>query len=141
MSLLWTLHLASTWMMTGIIWFVQVVHYPLFGRVGQAEFVAYEAQHTWRTGLVVAPLMLMELGSGLLLLWREGGSWLWVNIALLAGIWLSTALIQVPLHGQLHQGWEASRVRRLVGSNWIRTVAWTLRALLLAGWVWEEGLI
>lgn len=38
--------------MTGLIGFVQVVHYPLFDGVGKSDFAAYEAQHTWRTGFV-----------------------------------------------------------------------------------------
>lgn len=52
---------ASTLMMTGVIWFVQVVHYPLFAEVGRAEFAQYEASHSGLTTLIVAPLMLVEL--------------------------------------------------------------------------------
>ena len=33
--LLLLLHAAATLFMTGLIWFVQVVHYPLFARVGE----------------------------------------------------------------------------------------------------------
>jgi hypothetical protein len=39
-------HLAATAAMVGLIWFVQVVHYPLFASVGADEFVAYENAHT-----------------------------------------------------------------------------------------------
>jgi hypothetical protein len=31
------LHLAATLYMVGVIWFVQVVHYPLFSKVGGPE--------------------------------------------------------------------------------------------------------
>ena len=51
-------------------------------------------------------------------------------MGLLAVIWLSTALIQVPLHQRLGGGFDAEVHSRLVTSNWIRTVAWTLRGLL-----------
>lgn len=27
-------HAAATWAMVGLVWFVQVVHYPLFAQVG-----------------------------------------------------------------------------------------------------------
>ena len=50
------LHAASTLSMVGLIWFVQVVHYPLFARVEQG-FIAYEQIHQQRTTWVVAPLM------------------------------------------------------------------------------------
>ena len=53
-------HVAATAAMTGLIWFVQLVHYPLFARVGVADFTAYEREHVRRTGLLVAPLMLLE---------------------------------------------------------------------------------
>ena len=130
MALVWLLHLLTTWMMTGIIWFVQVVHYPLFARVGEANFTQYEGHHTWRTGLVVAPLMLIELATAGLWLWEAPHvAWRWVNLALLGVIWLSTALIQVPLHTRLSQGYDPAAQQRLVRSNWIRTIAWSLRAL------------
>lgn len=54
--------------MTGVIWFVQVVHYPLFAKVGESAFTTYESLHTIRTGWVVAPMMILELGSTCLLL-------------------------------------------------------------------------
>ncbi len=43
--ILLAVHLAATAAMTGLIWFVQVVHYPLFDLVGRAQFVGYEAAH------------------------------------------------------------------------------------------------
>ena len=61
----WTVfvHAFATVAMTGLIWFVQVVHYPLFARVGEEGFHAYEAAHARATSRVVAPLMLGEVGT------------------------------------------------------------------------------
>ena len=132
--------LFSTLAMFGLIWFVQVVHYPLFLRVPAAQFVAYEAAHADRTTWVVAPLMLIELGSGLALLvphWRPPEIGLmdaWIGAALVGVVWLSTALLQVPLHNRLHRGYSAVATRRLVATNWIRTGAWTARAALVLLW-------
>jgi hypothetical protein len=47
------LQAAATLFMTGVIWFVQVVHYPLMARVGAAGFPDYEAAHARLTGYVV----------------------------------------------------------------------------------------
>jgi hypothetical protein len=60
---LFLLQLAATLAMTGLIWFVQLVHYPLFGRVGPADFAQYLLSHQHRTTLIVAPLMLGEAGT------------------------------------------------------------------------------
>lgn len=121
-------HALVTGFMTGLIWFVQVVHYPLFRRVGQAEFARYEQQNTWRTAWVVGPPMLLELALALLLAWSPGGGMAWGGLALLGGIWLVTALVQVPLHRRLERGFDAAAHRRLVRGNWIRTILWSLRA-------------
>ena len=62
-------HLGSTLYMVGVIWFVQVVHYPLFASVGNLEFPSYEQRHTVLTTWVVAPPMLIEMVTGVLLIW------------------------------------------------------------------------
>ena len=125
-------HLFLTLYMTGLIWFVQVVHYPLMSRVGQGAFIAYERAHTRRTTWVTMPAMLGELATGLWLLLRHSDSGLlWANMILLSLIWMSTFFIQVPLHNRLSRQFNSSHHRLLVQSNWIRTVLWTLRAGLL----------
>jgi hypothetical protein len=57
------IHALVTWFMTGLIWFVQVVHYPLMAAVGSPGFAAYEAAHSRRTTWVVAPVMLAEAAT------------------------------------------------------------------------------
>ncbi len=134
-TILLVAHLAATLFMMGVIWFVQVVHYPLFRLVGNSEFARYEAAHTFWTTWVVAPPMLTELTTAvLLLLFKPKGvsdGILWLNLALLAIIWLSTAFLQVPCHQQLGQGFDATVHHRLVVTNWLRTFCWTVRAGLL----------
>ena len=125
------LNLAATLYMTGLIWFVQLVHYPLFAKVGTETFAAYESLHRHLTGLTVAPAMLLELATAILLVRQPSllpTGWAWAGLALVAVIWASTFLLQVPQHDILQYGFEARSHERLVASNWIRTAAWTLRA-------------
>jgi hypothetical protein len=123
-------HAFVTLFMTGLIWFVQVVHYPLFDRVGKAEFAGYERQNTRRTGWVVGGTMLLELALALLLVGSPGGPMAWCGLGLLGIVWLSTAVGQMPAHLRLERGFDAGAHRRLVRGNWIRTVGWTLRGVL-----------
>ncbi|MCX8493357.1 MAG: hypothetical protein ORN23_03900 [Chthoniobacterales bacterium] len=136
--------LLATAMMAGIIWFVQIVHYPLFLKIPTEGFVAYEQSHAMRTGFVVAPLMLIELGAAIALLLlsiASGGKmptaigltplYLW-SLGCLALIWASTFLIQVPLHHLLEQRPDAKAMELLVSTNWIRTILWSIRLGLLA---------
>lgn len=127
-------HAAATLFLVGLIWFVQIVHYPLMARVPVSEFSAYEHEHQNRTTFVVAPTMLIEvLTAAMLLVVMPPGSGRFlpaIGIVLLAIIWLSTFLVQVPLHARLKTGFDAVAHRRLVFSNWLRTLAWTGRGVL-----------
>lgn len=127
-------HLFATLFMTGLIWFVQVVHYPLFASVPESGFAEYEQRHRYLTTWVVAPPMLVEgLTAVLLLVFLPAGRRSWklrAGLLLLAVIWLSTAFIQVPLHEQLSEEFQLSQHQNLIASNWIRVVAWSLRGLL-----------
>lgn len=129
------LHLAATGVMIGIIWFVQVVHYPLMALAGRDGYPAYQAAHSRRTTIVVMPPMLLELGTGAWLALRPPPffppSAAWTGLALLAMIWLSTFFLQVPQHGRLEAGFDEAAHRRLVHGNWVRTVGWTLRGILV----------
>jgi hypothetical protein len=136
-SALLVAHAAATWFMAGLIWFVQVVHYPLMARVGEVGYAAYQAGHTARTGLVVGPPMLLEAATATVLVLLPAGSgppmWSrWLGLGLLAVVWVSTAVFSVPRHGQLAGGFDAGAHAALVSTNWIRTLAWTARAGLAA---------
>ena len=54
-------HAAATLFLVGLIWFVQIVHYPLMARVPVSEFAAYEHEHQNPTTFAVAPTMLIEV--------------------------------------------------------------------------------
>lgn len=90
----------ATFYMTGLIWFVQIVHYPLFEKVGAPGWGTYHQMHTERTGLAVGPMMLVEMASAICLFWyRPTGiplsEWM-AGFAALIVIWLSTLLLQDP---------------------------------------------
>ena len=129
------LQVAATFSMVGLIWFVQVVHYPLFNRIGPDIFPKYESEHQRLTTLVVAPPMFVEFGTAFALLWirpPEVSSWLaWAGLGLVVSLWLLTGFVQVPQHRKLAQGYDATVQRRLVIGNWFRTTGWSFRGLLV----------
>lgn len=129
-----TLHLAVTAAMVGLIWFVQVVHYPLFDRVGAGGFSEYESAHRWRTSFVVGPLMGVELLTAVVLLVDPpdslGRSLPLAGLVVLLVVHASTVLLQVPAHDRLNLGHDPAVVARLVRTNWVRTAGWTTRGVL-----------
>ena len=126
-------HAASTSAMMGLIWFVQVVHYPLMARVGAQDYALYQHAHMSRTTFIVAPLMLAEMSTAILLIPMLGGAYYpltLTGLSMLVLVWISTAALQVPAHKGLTQGFIDRAHRRLVATNWVRTLLWTLRTVL-----------
>lgn len=140
--LLFLAHLGSCLFMVGAIWIVQVVHYPLFDSIGVREFPIYAQRHVTLITGVVAPTMLIEGVTAVLLFWcRPAGvslGFLGTGLVLLAVIWLSTAFVQVPCHDVFTQGFDSVVHQRLVSTNWIRTTAWSLRGALVLWMTWSS---
>jgi hypothetical protein len=128
-------HVAATLFMVGVIWFVQVAHYPLFSRVGSEKFSLYSEAHSRLTTYVVGPPMLIEATTALLLVFRQPEgvplAAALIGLALVSVVWLSTALLQVPRHTALGSGFDRRTWSRLVLSNWVRTIAWSVRGVLV----------
>ena len=132
------LQLATTLPLVGLIWFVQVVAYPLFARVAAADFPAYHEAHSRLITYVVAPLMLGELlGAIAWLFWPLDGvpqAVAWVGAALAVGAWIVTVFVSIPQHNLLARGFDARALDVLLVTNWSRTAAWTVRGAMLL-WV------
>ncbi len=68
-AVLLTSHLVATAAMVGLIWFVQVVHYPLFAAVGSGGFAECLVRTNWvRTSgwslrCVIVALMVVQVVS------------------------------------------------------------------------------
>jgi hypothetical protein len=129
-------HAAATWLMVGMIWTVQLVHYPLLSSVGSGSFAAYEQRHRSAMGRMLAlPASAEVVLAAMVAVARPAGIEAALALAsgvLLAAIWVVTAVVQAPAHARLSGGWDASVHDRLVRSNWWRTGAWTARGVLAA---------
>lgn len=128
------IHAAATLYMTGLIWFVQVVHYPLMAKVGAEGYPDYQRAHERLTTWAVGPPMLVELACALWLAVAPPpgiAPWLaYTGLTLVAALWLCTAFLQVPRHRELENGFDTTAHRRLVQSNRLRTAIWSLRGVL-----------
>ncbi len=121
--------------LTGIIWIVQLLVYPQFLNVDARGFSRYHQRHMFGIGLIVAPLMILELALSGLAVWYFQQHPL-QNLMVCAGaitiaLWLTTFLVHVPLHRRLDSGWSEQSIQRLISTNWVRTILWTTRLGLL----------
>lgn len=117
-------NLAVAAFLCGLIWTIQLVHYPLFARVGNEAWAAYEAAHQRAITPLVLPVMLANVGIGVALV-DPGDALTIVNLALAGGLFAVTGLVHAPLHGRLAAGWDPRVHRRLVTLNWLRTAGWS----------------
>lgn len=127
--------------LTGVIWVVQLVTYPALMLVGKPEFGRYHAAHTRGMGWVVGAPMVLELGLAAWLAWVAYPSWgagrALGQLALVGLVWLATFFIAVPFHNRLAaEGYNYVALDGLVRTNWLRTLAWTARTVLLGGLLW-----
>ncbi|MFG0290901.1 MAG: hypothetical protein ACF8CQ_22210 [Rhodopirellula sp. JB044] len=138
---LFILNLLATWYMVGLIWMVQVVHYAMFDRVGEDEFARYATDHARLITPIVMVPMLVEIATAAgLVMWAPAGvprGWMILGLVVVVLIWASTAFLQVPCHSRLAGGFDGQVYRRLVSTNWIRTIGWTLRGGLMAVCLWR----
>ncbi len=138
LHLLLLLNFALAAYLTGLIWTVQVVHYPGLALLGQAEFPRYHAAHTRRMGYVAGAPMLLELALAAGLAWAGRGALPhaagWWSLGLVAVAWAGTFFVAVPFHNRLAaSGYDYIAIDGLTRTNWLRTLAWTARLLLLGG--------
>lgn len=127
--LLWSVLIFWT---LGQIWLVQIVVYPLFARVGGAEYIDYHRFYSRRIPLPIilpgfatflAPIPLALFGPAVPA---------WTSVAnIAAGIvgLLVTVLLEIPRHGRLERGGKnAATIAELVRYNWPRTASITVQA-------------
>lgn len=140
-KILLILQIVSTLMITGIIWVVQLVQYPFFSYVEENDFPRYHAAYTFWITPIVAPLMIVELLSAALILFYPPEyldyKLLVFGLILCLAAWLSTFFFQVPFHNRLANGFDAEAHASLVKTNWIRTLVWTARAILIFYFGWK----
>lgn len=124
----------ATLFMVGVIWMCQVAHYPLFADIGDA-LPRYQERNVRLTTYVVGlPMVIEALCSIALLIWLPGDlpMWsVWLGFVLVVVVWVATMAFSVPMHERLGHGYSEWAHRRLVRTNWIRTVAWTARGVLV----------
>ena len=119
----------------GCMTVLQIQHYGIYPAVGKENFAAYMRANNRAAAIpTIVPAMLLLLSSVALLAQRPGfvrpyeaAAGLGLNLIAL----LSTFVWQRPIQGQMAEtGYDDSNTRRLIATNWIRTIAHWLIAIL-----------
>ena len=85
--------------MCGLIWFVQVVHYPLFARTDTTHSPDYPDENQRRTAPVVIPPMLVEAATATLIALNPppaiGQPIALAGLAMVAILWSARGLLAI----------------------------------------------
>lgn len=128
-ELIFLINTFASFFMTGLIWIVQLVHYPSFHYVGEDNFKAFQLHHVNSIDKIVIPVMVAELATSFGLAWADG--FLSLNATgfyLVILIWASTGLFSVPAHTKLESSKDDQAIKKLVSTNWFRTILWSLKS-------------
>ena len=110
--------LISCAFLTGLIWIVQLVHYPSFHFVDKVKFFEFNRFHQASISVIVLPAMLIELSCAIALFWLFPASTAHISsLVLVSIIWLSTFFLSVPCHGKLLRQRSSQTIKRLVNTN------------------------
>ncbi len=125
-------NVAVSWGLLILIWLVQIIIYPGLARIPSDDFVKYHAWYVARITMVVLPLMICEIIIAIAWFFLQDNLFYPIVAGgLIILVWCSTFTFQVPIHKSLKAGKDKSKIRRLVATNWIRTVAWSIKAVIV----------
>ncbi len=124
-------HIIVTAMLVALIWVIQILHYPTFRFIDPDKELEFHKFHTFSISPIVAPLMVIELIFVSLGLYLNFSSLTVTLLVLVIVLWLSTFLIQVPIHQKLSNDYKGELVDRLIKTNWIRTICWTVKLVVM----------
>ena len=121
-----------TTVLSGFIWAVQLVIYPMFLYVPPSESAVYFKVYQRKVSFLVLPLMLGELGIACLFFFLSDELLFSVlNMLSILLIWGVTFFESVHRHQELLLSYKVKTIKRLINGNWVRTALWTARALAL----------
>lgn len=125
------INLIFSWGLLVLIWLVQIIIYSGFHQVPSEDFRKYHDWYVKRITVIVLPLMIGEAAA--VALWFATAASMAAGMAavLVVVVWAATFLLQVPIHRLLRKGKQTKLINLLVATNWIRTIAWSLKALMV----------
>jgi hypothetical protein len=127
------IHFLSTAIMVGVIWVIQLIHYPSFHFIKKSKYSKFQQFHMNRISIIVIPTMIIEIISGLLIFWSVFHSNIFFisSLFILISIWGITFIFFTKMHQGLVFGYNQEIVNKLILINWSRTLLWSLRLIIL----------
>ena len=135
MNILIFISLFSNLIMVGISLITHFVTYPSFKLIKSSIFSEFHKSYTNKMLLIVAPVMILELISSILLVIfdvsdNDTETGLLITLIL---IWFLTFFAIVPIHNKLAVNYTKDLNQKLIKYNGFRTVLWIIKLILFIG--------
>ena len=125
-------HIISTSIMVGVIWVIQLVHYPSFKYMKDSDYIIFQKYHMSNISYIVFPAMFTELITSLLIFFSGEKSFLFMlSMICLSLIWVITGVLFTKFHSTLQKGKDLKMIEKMIKANWIRTLLWTMRLIMI----------
>lgn len=124
-----TTHAFSVFALFGLIWTIQLVHYPMFQFIEAPHWPRFHRYHTRNITFIVFPLMVVELLTSLQLFLEEASFSHSLALGLAVASWLLTIAVFIPLHNKVATRPIPGLLALLVKLNWLRVLVWTIAAV------------
>ncbi|MCX7744365.1 MAG: hypothetical protein N2167_07350 [Flavobacteriales bacterium] len=142
-SLIFIIHVLVCIMVTAIMWYLQVVHLPMLRFIGADRYELYYRELKMKNTLLFFPLFSLEIFTSVALLLSftmvsdfnpdVQNQFFLIGFSLILLFILHLINFQMirPLLSILHTDVDGKKHQRLIYMQWIRTLGWTLRLIIL----------
>lgn len=135
MNILIFISLFSNLIMVGVSLITHFVTYPSFKLIKSSIFSEFHKSYTNKMLLIVAPVMILELISSILLVIfdvSDNDTEIGLLITLVL-IWFLTFFTIVPIHNKLAVNYTKDLNQKLIKYNGFRTALWIIKLILFIG--------
>ena len=135
MNIIVYISLFTNLIMVGVSLITHFVTYPSFRLIKSNTFSEFHKSYTKKMLFIVAPVMILELISSLLLVIfdiSDNHTEIGLLITLIL-IWLLTFFTIVPIHNKLSVNYNKDLNQKLIKLNGLRTILWILKLILFIG--------
>ena len=135
MNLIVYISLFTNLIMVGVSLITQFVTYPSFKLIKSSIFSEFHKSYTNKMVFIVAPVMILELISSLLLVtfdMNDNNTGIVLLITLML-IWFLTFFTIVPIHNKLSVNYNKDLNQKLIKYNGLRTILWIIKLILFVG--------
>ena len=117
--------------LVSLVFMTQFITYPTFLNIDIDKFSDYHRKYVNNISFIVAPVMLIELLTLSLIAYFSSEFLIIKSLILLLVIWLTTFFIMIPSHNRISKSYNKKEIISLINYNWVRTILWSFKLLLI----------